>query len=151
MLRRVAFSDQLKVGNLGRGAHMVELYHQPRLASGSVVLMDNVLASDPIEHAQRIANRERGDLLIAVLDRQLGLLDVRAGGRNIRPVPLPAPLSDSNALLGGFAICQLELPLASWLELIRRTQNNGISAAAARWYQTRRKSTTDLHVKGQPR
>jgi hypothetical protein len=126
--------------------HLVELRHQAGLAPSCVVPVDNVLTRNSIEHAQRVTNRKARHSLITVLDRKFCLFDVGAGSRDVRPIPLPAPLSDSNALLGGFAICQLELPFATWLEKIRRTQKNGIAAAATRWYQTRRKSTTNPRV-----
>jgi hypothetical protein len=129
-------------GNLGGSAHLVEFRHQARLAPSGVVLMDNVLAGNPIEHAQRVANGQRRDLLIAFPDRDFRFLHVRAGRRNVRPVALAASLGDTNALLRGLGIGQLEIPLAVWLQNIRHTAKYGARAATSRWYQTEAKSTT---------
>jgi hypothetical protein len=128
---------------LSGSTHFVELGHEARFSARGVVLMDNVLAGNSVEHTQGVTNCKRGNWLVAILDRKFSLFHVRAGGRDIRPIALATPLTNPNALLGGFAICQLEFPLASWLQIIRHTQKHGVIAATRRWYQTKRKSTTD--------
>lgn len=149
MSRRFLFPHLVTARVLGGSAHFVELRHQAGLSSRGVVLVDNVLARDPIEHAQRVADSKRRRRLIAVFDRNFCLLNVRAGSRNIRPVPQTTSLRDTNALLSGFGIGQFERPLANRREMVMRTAIIGISAASERWYQTERKSTTEAQARGE--
>jgi hypothetical protein len=128
--------------SLSACAHLVELRHEARFSARGIVLMDNMLTGNSVEHTQRVTHCKRGNWLIAVLDRKLSLFHVRAGGRNVWPVALATTLANPNALFGGFAICQLEFPLASWLQIIKHTPKHGVTAATGRWYQTKRKSTT---------
>jgi hypothetical protein len=141
MPRRHSLEDVNKREKLGDGAHLVELRHQSRLAARGVVPMNDVLACNSIEHAQRIANSKRRDFLIALADRDFGLLHIGACGRNIRPVAQSPALGDTNALFSGFGICQLENPLAVQLQNIRHTTKYGVCAATGRWYQIRLDST----------
>jgi hypothetical protein len=81
------------------GAHPVVLRHQPRLATGSVVRVDNTLTRDTIEHAYRIPNRCRRHLFVTRTDGEFGLLDVGSRCGPEGPVPDPSLLSYSNSLL----------------------------------------------------
>ena len=104
--------------------------------------MNNMLAGNPIEHAQGVTNRERGGFLIACSNRQFSLLHVCAGRRNIRSVAQAPAFGDANALLRGLGIRQFENPLAVWLQNLRHTTTLGVCAALGRWYQKALLSTT---------
>jgi hypothetical protein len=141
MPRRHLLKEVNRREKLSDGAHPVELRHQSRLAASSVVPMNDVLACNSIEHTQRIANSKRRHFLIALADRDFGLLHIGASGRDIRPVAQSPALADTNALFSGFGICQLENPLAVQRQNIRHTTKYGVCAATGRWYQIRLDST----------
>jgi hypothetical protein len=142
MPRRLNFTTLKKREELGSSTHLIELRHQSRLAAGGVVPMNDVLAGNSIEHAQGVADCERGGLLIAPPNRNFSLLHVCAGRRNVRPVAQAPAFGNANALLCGFGIRQLENPLAVWLQIITHTTNYGVCAALRRWYQKEQFSTT---------
>src|SRR6266508_2430219 len=102
MPRRLYWPSDENRRYLSGSAHFVELCHEARFSARGVVLMDNVLAGNSVEHTQGVTHGKCGNRLVAVLDRKFSLFHVRAGGRDVRPVALATTLANPNALLGGF-------------------------------------------------
>ncbi len=97
--------------SLRRRDQLIEFGHQTGLAPCRVVLVDDTLARDTVEHAEGIADRRRRDVGVAGSNGGFGFFDVGAGGGAIRAVPHALLLIHPDPLLRGLIVRQGDSPL----------------------------------------
>ena len=112
-MRHSPFELEFRLASgLGRYGCPIVLCHEAALATSSIVRVNDALARSAVEHADCPDDGLIGFCLIAIKDRQFGLLDEGAARGPVRTVAHALGFIDADALLRSFVIGQVRYPLA---------------------------------------
>ena len=119
----------------GGGGQAVEFGHQPRLATRSVVRVNDALAGNAVKRADSHSDCTSGHGRIAGADCRLSLFHKCASGSPVRPISQSLLLGDADALLGSLVIRQGGSPLESFITM-KQMPMDGKNAATSQVYQS---------------